>query len=52
MMTFQFRAGLGLHTGESAWHFVTLPTDVADEIDDHTAGGADQPFTWVAGRLA
>lgn len=38
MMTVRFLAPLWLHTGEAAWHFVTLPTDVADEIDDLTAG--------------
>ena len=31
---FEFRAELWLHTGEAAWHFVTLPTDVADDIDE------------------
>lgn len=33
-----FTATLWLHQGEAAWHFVTLPEDVADEIDDLTAG--------------
>ena len=23
-----------MHTGQGAWHFVTLPKDVADEIDE------------------
>ena len=31
---FEFRAELWLHTGEAAWYFVTLPTDVADDIDE------------------
>ncbi len=31
---FEFRAELWLHTGEAAWHFVTLPTEVADDIDE------------------
>jgi hypothetical protein len=35
-MTYRFRAPLWLHTGEAAWRFVTLPVDVADEIDDVT----------------
>jgi hypothetical protein len=30
----RFRAPLWMHTGEGAWHFVTLPPDVADDIDD------------------
>ena len=37
-MTYTFRAALWLHTGDAAWHFVTLPIDVADEIDDLTTG--------------
>jgi hypothetical protein len=37
-MPFRFRAELWIHTGEAAWRFVTLPTEVADEIDDLTAG--------------
>jgi hypothetical protein len=38
LSTYRFRSVLWLHTGEAAWHFITLPTDVADEIDDLTAG--------------
>ena len=37
-MTFRFPAELWLHSGDAGWHFVTLPTDVADEIDDLTSG--------------
>lgn len=36
-MTYRFTAALWRHAGDSAWHFVTLPTHVADEIDDLTA---------------
>ncbi len=36
-MAYRFRAVLWMHTGEAAWHFVTLPPDVADEIADLTA---------------
>lgn len=32
-MRYEFRTAVWLHTGEAAWHFLTLPTDVADEID-------------------
>jgi len=32
-MIYRFRAPVWLHTGEAAWHFLTLPTEVADEID-------------------
>jgi hypothetical protein len=34
---FEFTADLWRYTGQAAWHFVTLPHDVADEIDDMTA---------------
>jgi hypothetical protein len=36
-MDYRFRAELWVHTGEAAWHFVTLPVDIADEIDELTA---------------
>lgn len=29
-----FTAELWLYSGDAPWHFVTLPTDLADEIDD------------------
>jgi hypothetical protein len=29
----RFRAPLWMHHGEGAWHFVTLPPGLADEID-------------------
>ena len=34
---FEFESELWLHPGEGGWFFLTLPSDVADEIDD-TAG--------------
>ena len=37
-MRYEFRSQVWLHTGEAAWHFLTLPTDVADEIDLLTEG--------------
>jgi hypothetical protein len=33
-MEFTFDAPLWRWTGESAWHFISLPQDVADEIED------------------
>lgn len=33
-MRYRFRVPIWLHHGDAAWHFVTLPTDVADEIDE------------------
>ena len=37
MNTFEFTADLWRYTGQAAWHFVTLPHDVADDIDELTA---------------
>lgn len=41
-MTYAFAAELWRHDGEAAWYFVTLPFDVADDIEERhgrTAGG-------------
>jgi hypothetical protein len=35
--TAEFTAELWRHTGQAAWYFVTLPHDVADDIDEITA---------------
>jgi hypothetical protein len=35
--TYRFSAPLWLHSGQAAWHFVTLPHDVSDEIDEVTS---------------
>ena len=35
---FEFSAPLWLWSGNAAWHFLTLPFDVTDEIDDLTTG--------------
>ncbi len=35
-MAFAFQAELWRHSGEAAWHFLTLPVDVADEIAELT----------------
>jgi hypothetical protein len=34
--TFEFTADLWRYTGEAAWYFVTLPHDIADDIDEIT----------------
>jgi hypothetical protein len=34
---YRFRARLWVHTGQAAWHFVTLPHDIADDIAELTA---------------
>lgn len=31
---FEFSSQLWLYPGEGAWYFLTLPNDLADEIDD------------------
>jgi hypothetical protein len=36
-MTYRFEAPLWKYSGESAWYFITLPFDVADEIDEVAA---------------
>lgn len=41
-MPYSFDAPLWRHDGEAAWYFVTLPFDVADDIEERhgrTAGG-------------
>ena len=35
--SFEFSAELWKYTGQAAWFFVTLPHDVADDIDEITA---------------
>lgn len=34
---YRFETMLWRHAGEAAWYFLTLPPDVADEIDELTA---------------
>lgn len=36
-MTYRFDAELWLHQGEGAWHFLTVPADVSDDIEARTA---------------
>lgn len=36
--TFDFTAPLWRHTGADAWHFVSLPAEVSEEIEDLTGG--------------
>lgn len=35
---YRFHAELWRHEGNGAWHFITLPFEEADEIDEHSAG--------------
>lgn len=34
---YRFRARVSKWQGDSAWHFATLPFDIADEIEERTA---------------
>ena len=42
--TFTFTGDCWLYDGDAAWHFVTLPHEIADEIEARTAG---RPFRTV-----
>ena len=35
---FEFEADVWLHQGDAAWHFVTVPGEISDEIRARTAG--------------
>ncbi|MDD2818194.1 MAG: DUF1905 domain-containing protein [Candidatus Nanopelagicales bacterium] len=37
-MAFTFSGEVWIYSGEGAWYFVTLPIDLADEIQARTAG--------------
>jgi hypothetical protein len=37
-MRFQFDTELWQHNGPAAWYFLTVPTDIAEEITELTAG--------------
>lgn len=37
-MSYDFTTTLWMHHGEAAWHFASLPSEVADEIAEVTAG--------------
>jgi hypothetical protein len=42
-MKVSFQAELWLHEGEAPWHFVTLPREIADEIEE-TGGEVRRGF--------
>lgn len=37
-MGYRFRSELWRHAGDAGWHFVTLPHDIADEVEALTSG--------------
>jgi hypothetical protein len=36
---YRFRAEVWLYQGENPWHFLTLPADVSDAIEERAAAG-------------
>lgn len=36
-MTYRFTAEVWLHQGHAAWHFLTVPEDVSDDIEERTS---------------
>ena len=38
MAEYEFDAEVWLYEGDAAWHFITLPADVSDQIDERTTG--------------
>lgn len=36
-MTYEFDAEIWLHQGDGAWHFLTVPGDVSDDIEARTS---------------
>ena len=36
-MTYEFDAEIWLHQGDGAWHFLTVPADVSDDIEARTS---------------
>lgn len=49
-LSYTFTAAVWRHDGPAAWHFVTLPADLADELRARTAG-AGRPFGTVPVRV-
>ena len=41
---YRFRAEVWRYEGDAAWHFVTVPADISDEIEGRTAGGPRRGF--------
>ena len=50
-MRFRFDAELWLWQGDGAWHFVTVPADVSDEIEGRTAVAERRGFGSVRVRV-
>ena len=52
---FEFSARLWLYPGDAGWHFVTVPPEVADDIDEQVgerAGFGSIPIEVVVGSSA
>ena len=48
---FRFEAELWLWQGDGAWHFVTVPSDVSDEIEGRTSSLERRGFGSVRVRV-
>lgn len=49
--TYRFSAEVWEHDGPAAWHFVTLPPDLADEIDEIDAAARPERRGFGAVRV-
>jgi Domain of unknown function (DUF1905) len=53
---FEFDAELWLYDGDAAWHFITVPPDVSDEIEarvgDNTRGFGSVPVRVTVGATS
>lgn len=36
-MSYEFSAEVWLHQGDAAWHFLTVPEDISDDIEERTS---------------
>jgi len=36
-VSYEFSAEIWLHQGDAAWHFLTVPEDISDDIEERTS---------------
>jgi hypothetical protein len=48
---YEFTAELWLYTGEAAWHFISLPAEISDDIRARTEGALAFGSTKVEARI-
>lgn len=51
-MRYRFTAPLWQYEGDAAWHFVTLPHDISDAIEDGRSGARSSGFGSVPVHVA